>query len=316
MPQIRKDYIQDKYVIIAAKRAKRPKDLTAKKYEISSDKNCPLCPHNEYMIPGVIDEFKNKDEWIVRAIWNKFKAVSKKGNPKLKTHNKFYTFADAVGEHEVIIETPKHGVEMEDLSKEHIKKILEMIIKRINENYKKGSKYVTVFKNRGVDAGASLSHSHHQIVSYNILPTEIKSEIEAVKEYKKGCPYCDIIKREKDSDRSIINNKNFLVFCPYASRFPMEVWITPKRCIHSITKLNLDEIDSLADIFKKILRKLNKLNYPSYNIFYKISSPKNSKYHFRLEIAPRLAKWAGFEYTTGTIINSVQPEAAAKFYKE
>ena len=319
MPQIRKDYLLDKYVIIATERGKRPIEFASKKHEISPKEKCPLCPENEHMTPGVIDSIKESNGDVVRAIWNKYKAATQEGAPHITTHNDFYTFGNAVGDHEVVIETNDHGVEMEDLDEKNIVNVLNMIIKRINANYtKKGVKYVTILKNRGGEGGASLSHSHHQMIAYNIFPTEIKLELDAIKKYseeKGGCTYCKIIVSEKDSDRKIFEDDQFVVFAPYASRFSMEAWILPKRCVHSITELSDDEINSLATILKNNLKTLDKLNYPAYNLLYKLSSPENKDYHFRIEIAPRLAKWAGFELITGTIINSMTPEDAAKFYR-
>lgn len=318
MPQIRKDYLQEKYVIIASERAKRPMEFASKKHEISSSESCPFCPGNEKMIPGIIEEIKEGNDWITRAIWNKYKIASSEGSKEIVIHNEFYTFGDAKGEHEVVIETPLHGVELEDLSKQQIEDIFKLIIKRIKANYEKDAEYVVVFKNRGSDAGASLTHSHHQIVSYNILPTEIKEDIDAVKNYKMinlSCPYCKIIESEKNSDRRIAQDDYFAAFTPYASRFPLEAWILPKRCLHSITELNNEEISSLAKTMRNILRSLNMLNYPAFNLFYKISNDKNKDYHFRIEIAPRLTKWAGFEHVTGTIVNTMSPENAAKFYR-
>lgn len=318
VPQIRRDYISEKYVIIAVERGRRPIEFISKKRETSLSTNCPFCPGNESMIPGVIEEVKEGSKWASRVIWNKYKAVKNDGEKNLRTDNEFYTFSDAVGEHEVLVESPIHGKEFEDLSEEHIQGIIKLLIKRVKENYKKNNEYVTVFKNRGEDAGASLFHSHHQIISYNIMPIEIKDDIERVRKYKEKnhtCPYCKIICSEKDSDRRIAQDNNFVAFTPYASRFSFEAWILPKRCIHSITELNDDEIISLSKILKDILKTLDKLNYPPFNLFYKISNDKNRDYHFRIEIAPRLSKLAGFEYTTGTIINSMTPENAAKFYR-
>ncbi|MBR9690790.1 DUF4921 family protein [Candidatus Woesearchaeota archaeon] len=319
MPQIRKDYILDKWVIIATERSKRPMEFSSKHdKEVSPKEKCPFCPGNEHMIPGVIEEIKRDDKWVVRAIWNKYKAAAPGANKEIRTDNEFYTFGDSVGEHEVVIETPDHGKEMEDLDEYYIVEIIRMINRRINDNYKKGAEYVAVFKNRGGEAGASLSHAHHQLVAYNLLPTEIRDEFTAVRKQRKiigGCPYCKIIDSEKESERSVFQDENFIAFAPYASRFPLECWILPKKCHHSLTELCEEEIISLAKLLKSLLGTLNKLNYPAYNIVYKISRSFDHDFHFRIEILPRLAKWAGFEYTTGTIINTITPENAAKFYR-
>lgn len=318
MAQLRKHYFLENYVIIATERSKRPHDFKLETKKNMSHDNCPFCPENEHMIPGVIEEEKIGNVWDLRTIYNKFRAVGKDA-AFIRTDNEFYTFGNASGEHEVIIETPIHGLEFEDLSELRILKTLKMIQRRVRENYEKGAEYVTVFKNRGDDAAASLSHSHHQIITYNLFPTEIKNEVNAIKDYKQKnngvCPMCKVINSEKDSERRIYQDDNFVAFTPYASRFCFEAWIIPKRCIHSITELSNDEITTLASALKRTLMTLDKLNYPAYNLFYKMSNDKNKDFHFRIEIAPRLAKWAGFEYTTGTVINSVTPENAAKFYR-
>lgn len=321
MPQLRKHYFLEKYVIIATDRAKRPIDFKKDNKKLSPKENCPFCPENEHMIPRVIEESKDNDYsmWNIRAIENKFKAVGADYS-FLRTDNEFYTFGNAYGDHEVIIETPIHGLEFEDLNDNRIENTLKLIQRRLKEGYKKnGVEYVSCFKNRGDDAAASLSHSHHQIISYNLFPTEIKEEVVAIKDYKSKnggvCPVCKVILSEKDSDRRIYQDDKFVVFSPYASRFCFEAWIMPRRCVYSITELSNDEISVLAKLLKKTLTTLNKMNYPAYNLFYKMSNDKNKDYHFRIEIAPRLSKWAGFEFVTGTIINSVTPESAAKFYR-
>ena len=313
MPEIRKDYLRKKYVIISKERGKRPKDFKEAVNQPSDNSKCPFCPQNEHMIPGVIEEIKSGDKWITRAILNKFKAAYPEGNPDFETHNEFYTFSDAVGDHEVIIDTPDHDVELSELNPQHIEQVLGLLIERVKDGYSKGSKYVCVLKNKGTDAGASLAHSHHQIIRLNLFPPEIKEEIELIKNYKTDCPYCDIIKSEKDSSRKIFEDDKFVAFTPYASKFSFEAWILPKRCISTLTMLDEDEKKSLANILKKLLKKLDVKGF-SYNLLYKLAK-EGDKYHFRIEIAPRLGKWAGYELNTGIIINSIVPEDAAEYYR-
>ena len=105
-----------------------------------------------------------------------------------------------------------------------------------------------------------------------------------------------------------------IAFAPYASRFNFEVWIMPKRHIKNITEFNEDETKDLADIMHKILNKLKELN-ASYN-FVLHYSPDNENLHFHIEILPRFANWAGFEFGTDMIINSVSPEYAAQFFRD
>ncbi|MFH1506176.1 MAG: galactose-1-phosphate uridylyltransferase, partial [archaeon] len=258
MPELRKDYLLDRYVIIATERAKRPNEFKFKKDRRSPKTTCPFCPGNEHMLLGVNEEFKDAEgKWLVRAVPNKYAAVTLKGNPKIETHNKFFTFAAAYGFHEVIIETQDHTNELEDMSVNHVEKVLQMYMHRIKAmNDKPNIRYVSVFKNRGMVAGASISHSHSQVIAYNALPTQLEEELKSYYDYfikNESCPFCEIIEIEKNSDRRCYENDHFVAFTPYASRFPFEIWIFPKRHVSNIIQLNDEEVKDMAEMLKKVL---------------------------------------------------------------
>jgi UDPglucose--hexose-1-phosphate uridylyltransferase len=315
MAQLRRDYLLNRYVIIAEERGKRPHQFSSQKQpkEVKLDF---FAPGNENLTPEEIGRREDQNGWYIRWFDNKFPAVQKEGNYNIRTDNIFYTFADAVGKHEVIVESPKIEDELADLSVKHIKEILEVYRERINELSKLDAvKYVQVFKNHLSQAGTSIVHTHSQVIAYNLIPTIIDEKSRAVKEYfsKYGhSPYDDIIAREIDSLRRIIENDHFISFTPYASRFPMEAWIFPKRCAYNLNDFSDEELFALADQLKYILMKLQTINAP-YNILL-YYAPKD-EFRFHIEICPRLTTWAGFELATGTIINPVSPEEAAKFYR-
>lgn len=317
MSELRKDYLTDDYVVIAKERAKRPDQFNSQETK-SDPSNCPFCPENENMLPGVIEESGNP--WRVRAVPNKFRAVEEQGNPNLETDNEFYTYSSAFGTHEVIIETPKHGVEINELAIDHIVEIIKMYIKRIQFNISNsGIVYPALFKNKGVKAGASIAHSHSQLISYNIIPKKILEITKKSKEYFDSaghCPYCNIIRKELNSYRHIYDDGRFFVYSPYASEYPMQFNLIPKRHLSSILDLNNEEITSLAENLKKYLSKLETIGNPSYNILFNNFYESKEYSHFEIIVAPRLTTWAGFEKLTGTIINPLPPEDAAKFYKE
>ncbi len=318
MNELRKDYLIDRWVIIAAERAKRPHDFKTEEVQDNKDK-CFFCPGKEHTTPPEIYRIEEDSKWIVRVIPNKFPAVSPCGVPEIKTDNTFYTYANAYGRHEIVIETNEHGKELEDLSKEHVKKILETFILRISELMKDPEiDYVSVFKNKGKGAGASIAHCHSQIIAYNSVPATIKYELEASYRYyvlNKKCAFCDIISREKNSDRRVFETRHTVAFTPYASRFPFEIWLFPKRHISGIGELDGDELLEFADSLKRILSKLKDIGNTPYNILFHSTTDYFGNYHFHVEILPRLTTWAGFELETGTIINPVSPEDAAKFYR-
>jgi len=309
--ELRKDYILDRWVIIASERKKRPKEF--KKTKAKKEGICYFCPGNENLTPKETGRIEKQGKWIIRWFPNKFPAVSHEGNPAIKSANKYFTYADAFGIHEVIVETPNHNKQLADLTEEHIKEVLKVYANRITELTKTdGTKYVLVFKNEGMEAGTSLVHSHTQVMTYNKIPVLVEEEVNAARTYG-TCPYCEIINIEKNSYRRVFENDNFVSFTPYASRFNYEIWIFPKEHIRNITEMNEKKLLDLASMLKKILLRLRGINLP-YNFFLHYA-PEGKDLHFHIEICPRLATWAGFELATNATINSVSPEDAAKFYR-
>ena len=195
-----------------------------------------------------------------------------------------------------------------------IRELLEVYKVRIKELSRiKNINYVQVFKNHGKEAGTSLVHSHSQVVALPELPELVREEISAAKRFRK-CPYCDIVKMESNSKRKILETKNILAFAPFASRFNYEAWIFTKHHKNNLEQLSEEELMDLAAALKKILSRLKKINAP-YNFFLHYAPGKNDL-HLHFEITPRIATWAGFEFSTNSTINSVMPEDAAKFYKK
>jgi len=309
MNELRKDYVLDRWVIIATGRGERPHQFSSEKKSKEIDL-CFFCPGNEHTTPPEIDRVEEDGSWVIRVFPNKFPAVTREGKPHVKTDNTFYSHSTAYGSHEVLVESPNHDDEFGNLSIDRIKKILKMYDKRINELSKIDHvHYVLVFKNQGKEAGTSLIHTHTQIIALNKIPSLVQKEAEATKD---ECKYCGVIENERNSDRKIMEN-SFISFAPYASRFPLEAWIFPKRHVSSLSDLNEEEYEDLAKQLKHILSKLEEINAP-YNFFLHYA-PKGTELHFHIEIAPRLAIWAGLELGSDIEVNIMSPENAAAFYR-
>jgi UDPglucose--hexose-1-phosphate uridylyltransferase len=302
--EIRKAYFLDKYVIIASGRALRPRDIL-RPADKSAEESCVICPKN------IEDDLKLKEfgsengSWMVSAIRNKYPAVSI-DNPK------------AYGIQEVIIDTPSHSTEFSDLPEEHIKLYLKVMsdrLKKISTNKK--IQYILIFKNKGLESGASLMHAHSQIFATAILPFEVREELLSAEKAKKKwdiCPYCKTFMEELNSDRAIFQDEYAGVIAPFASEFHYEAWIFTKRHTDNISTLNKKEIASIAHFLKLITRKLSLRNI-DYNFFmHQAVSCKDQ--HFHIKVEPRDKNiWAGIELGSGFIINTVAPEQAAQFYK-
>lgn len=314
--ELRKDPLFERYAIIAEARGKRPTDFAVKRApsEKKPEGICYFCPGNEHLTPPEISRIteKGKKEWIVRCFPNKFPAVSR-DSPR------------AYGYHEVIVEINQHGATLSELSTAHIKKVLDMYAARVLSLSKdKKIKYVLIFKNEGEEGGASLSHTHTQLIALAQVPPVISEEIHAQKNYKRAhhkCALCEMAKKEKKGERAICDNDEFVCFAPYASRFNFETWILPKKHISTITQLGEKQKFALADALKNALGKIDKLlNRPPYNYLVHIAPEARGReygdFHFHIEICPRLARWAGFEFGSGIMINSMPPETAAKALRE
>ena len=228
-----------------------------------------------------------------------------------------------IGAHEVVIESPDHNTELELLPPTQITRSLEAFRERVlalkqNELYR----YILIFKNQGQPAGASLEHTHTQLIALPIVPEVVNEEIMGCKEhYKKNgrCIYCDIISQElEDGRRVVCKNKHFITLVPYAPRFPFEMWLLPR--FHAARFEECCQLDELASILKESLLKMRTaLDMPPYNFVFHIAPVGNehlSYYHWHIEIMPKLTKIAGFEQGTGFHINPTIPEEAARILRE
>jgi len=315
MPELRKDYLLDRWVLINEGRGKRPNEFV-RQVEIIETAKCPFCPGNEAMTPLEISRIPPfAKEWKMRVFPNKFPAVMSTDGALVRKKGLLRS-QEALGAHEVVVQTPNHGVQLWDLPVEDLVQSIKIYQQRIKAlQVLPYVEFVVVFHNQGRDAGASLQHSHSQIIALNHMPYEIKQFHAAFKKLKsqlKHCPVCEIIKLESNSERLIAENKNAIAIAPFASRYNFEAAIFPKKHKKSIIQLTEAEIRDFAELLHKIITKLKELNAP-FNIYFTYS-PKDD-FHFFATIAPRLNILAGFEFETGITINVMPPEKAAAFYR-
>jgi UDPglucose--hexose-1-phosphate uridylyltransferase len=332
--ELRKDYLLNRWVVIATERGRRPIEFAKQKAESAQTNVCPLCVGNEHMTPPAVMLYlkqngkikKDKDHngmrpknWVVRVIPNLYPAFAppKKQADQLQIM-KSENFGYAVGHHEVLVESPNHDEDPADAELPQLKHLINAYIDRLRDlSAKPYVQYVSIFRNHGREAGASLSHAHSQIITTPTVPQIVEEEMAASKTFydqHQKCVFCDIIEKETKSPRLILNNSNFVVFAPYASVHPLEFWILPKK--HDVNILNLthDEIKVFAETLKTSLKALKDLvNDPPYNYGFHLSINREAEnyYHWHLEVYPQLAIWAGFEKNTGMYINTVTPETSA-----
>jgi len=207
---------------------------------------------------------------------------------------------------------------MDQLPVSHIKNILEVYAERTKELSKnKKIQYILVFKNNGGVAGASLQHSHSQIFATDFIPPHLFDKSQKQQEYKirtGNCVYCDVIKKEGRSKRCVYKDKYVIAFTPYASMFNYEVWIMPLHHHDNITDLDDAELNSVAKILKHILKKIGQLRLPYNYYFHQVINDKDQ--HLYIKVVPRGSVWAGVEIGSGIVINPIDPDEAAAYYRQ
>lgn len=329
MPELRKDPIVRTWVIISTERAKRPHDFARPKTDKVS-KFDPFASGNESTTPPEIMAFRpantepNTPGWWIRVVPNKFPALDSTLDLKKLGHG-MYDSMTGFGAHEIIIETPDQDATISTLSYKQVEEIVWAYRERYNTLLKdKRIKYVLIFKNYGADAGASLAHSHSQIIATPTVPRRVMEEIEGSGEYYKfreRCIYCDIIQQEKmENTRTVEENEDFIAFEPYASRTPFETWVLPKSHQYDFGEISEKHVKTFASIMKNVLLRMRlSLEDPPYNFMIHTGMPSGegrNYYHWHVEIVPRLTKLAGFEWGSGFYINPTPPEEAAKYLRE
>jgi len=328
MPELRKDPIIGRWVIIASERGKRPCDFKPTP-EPQGGGFCPFCNGNEDKTPPEVLAYRNAGTrpdtpgWWVRVVSNKYPALLKEGSVE-RTGDGMYDMMNGVGAHEVIIESPDHDASYATYEQKQVEEILWSFRDRVMELRRdRRLRYILLFKNHGREAGASLEHPHTQLIATPTVPKRVQEEISGSLSYyqfKERCVYCDILKQEFDTESRIVDyNEHFLAFAPFASRFPFETWIVPRRHEAHFENVQKQEIMDLSKILKHVLARIREvLDDPPYNFIIHTSpcnEPDLSHYHWHIEIMPKLTQVAGFEWGTGFYINPTPPEQAAAWLR-
>jgi UDPglucose--hexose-1-phosphate uridylyltransferase len=330
MPELRKDPILGRWIIIAQERGKRPSDFVVEDVKTKGG-FCPLCPGNEKTTPDEVLVYgrdagmaANSSDWDLRVVPNKYPALVIEGELD-KQGEGLYDRMNGIGAHEVIIESSCHEDRFSYLPHEQMGLTFRAFRDRIRDlSHDHRFRYVMIFKNFGKAAGASLEHSHSQLVALPVIPRMVTSELDgslSYFKYKDRCVFCDIIRQEIQQDvRLVCENDDFVTLTPFAPRTPFEMWILPRHHDSSYEALTDKSLASLAEIFSETLRRLDScIPGIPYN-FVLHTQPLRSEplehYHWHFEIVPKLTSIAGFEWGSGFYINPIPPEDACRHLRE
>ncbi|HEY2151993.1 MAG TPA: galactose-1-phosphate uridylyltransferase [Vicinamibacterales bacterium] len=330
MPDLRKDPITGRWVIISTDRQKRPNDFRVESATILGREHCPFCPGHEAMTPPEVLSYRtdgsspNTPGWNVRVVPNKFPALQVEGSVDRQGEGMFDRM-NGIGAHEVIIETPDHDRPLAMMTEQEIEQVFWACRERMLDLKRDFRlRYILIFKNHGAPAGATLAHPHSQLIALPIVPELVRREIDGARQhfqFKERCVFCDIVHQElADGRRVIEENADVVALAPYAPRFAFETWLLPKRHGSRFEEAERHQYASLARLLKSVLQRQNRaLEVPPFNLVVHtspFSEDVANEYHWHVEIMPKLTRVAGFEWGTGFYINPTSPEEAAQVLRD
>jgi len=337
-PEMRYDLLQDTWVLLAADRKHRPHDYRPPAEEVGGPETCPFEPGQERQTPPEVfalrapDSFPDGPGWRVRVIPNKYPAL-RPNIPPVHREEGMHRALGGFGYHEVVVDTPHHTRHADVWTRDEWRDWLEVLRNRVTTLSRDSRvEYVQVFKNHGRAAGASRAHPHTQILALPLVPKEVRVRLRQMQAYYQAhaaCYLCqEALWEHEQGKRIVYENDAFIVYCPFASRFPFEMRIVPKMHHHAFHALSDALLDPLGNALQVALRALHRvLEHPPFNLLLHTAPPEHALStfdhpvpvatygHWYMEILPRLGVIAGFEFGTGYYINAVPPEQAASLLR-
>lgn len=327
MPELRRDPICGNWVILSPERKKRPRYFKTVVHEDSTKpEDCPFCPGNEEMTPPELHAVRktgsaaNGPGWELRVVPNRYPALRVEGE-LTRSGDGIYDRISGIGAHEVIIDHEGHAPFWDLLQPGTLARLLSAVQSRILDLKRDiRFQYILAFKNCGLTAGATLYHSHSQLLALPVIPPRIDAELAGAMRHfngKERCLFCDILKFERDwQKRFLMENEHFSVFAPYASRFPFEMSVYPREHQPAFETIREKSIGPLASILFDMLQRIRKALGPVDFHLVLHTAPllegDHGYYHWHWEFWPVLNQFAGFEWGSGMAINPVPPEEAVQ----
>jgi UDPglucose--hexose-1-phosphate uridylyltransferase len=331
-------------VLVSTARGMRPRkeEAPAPRDTRKHVDRCPFCTGNEHLTPPTVASSPSDEHWQVRVVENLYPVL---GDNSTSSNLVFglQQAIDGYGRHEVIIDHPEHGIALQEMSEDHLVRLLGMYRDRIRALYTTDERiqYVLVFKNFGPAAGASIPHTHSQVIAMPVVPENVYNEVVHSRQYyekHRQCIFCSLIDealtfeatiydRESGSVRRQISvgqyvierGKHFVAIKPFASRYEWEIHILPLKHQSDFIDISDNQRDDLARVLKRAMARLDAVIGGAQYNFFLHSLPHNrafadssASYHWHLEICPRTSIPTGFELGSGLFVSTISPEQAAQ----
>lgn len=329
MPDLRKDPVTGRWVVVSTERTKRSADFHRTRVVTSNQGVCPFCPGYETRTPPEVLAFRksgspNQPGWSTRVVPHRFPALRVEGDLNRSAEG-LYDRMNGVGAHEVIVDCPEHVTSLADTSGDRVRDLFFAYRDRVLDLKKDPRfEYLQLFKNHGHAAGAAFEHSHTELIALPLVPQHVQEELRGAERYftfRNRCVFCDILRQELESrSRIVAEGAHVVALAPFASRGPFELWILPRRHASHFETQPEEVYRDFAATLHHVLSRLDRaLERPAYNFALHTAPLRQGEiesFDWHLEILPRLARTGGFEMGTGFYLNPTPPEEAVRFLKE
>jgi UDPglucose--hexose-1-phosphate uridylyltransferase len=342
MPQLRQNPITGQWVILAENRGGRPQEVDVQQI-VRPQSICPFCEGNESRTPDEVFAIRaagskvNGPGWRVRVVPNKYPALEARdispspqpsparGEEVFQGHRSVLEVFSGAGLHEIVIESPRHLKSITELNDVEVAEVFDAYRQRLLAlRQSKQYRSAIVFKNGGPAAGATLVHLHSQVMAFQAGAPVIDDRLGRFQDFTRQhgeCPLCQMLNQAGDDEQTVVAaTKNFVAFCPVASRFAYEMWIAPRQHTAHFDSTTAESLRELGSLMRSVLVKLEAIvKLPVYNYIVQTApfdTSGSDHYHWHIEILPRTTSLAGFELGTGCYINTVSSERAATALRE
>ena len=301
-------------MIVSPGRSARPFEHRAADETKRRPSHCPFCPGNEHLLAPLIEEWPSREEpgWSQRAIFNLYPALEEDARGSTQAGAR-----PGRGRHEVIIDSPHHDGDLADMDLVQLERLLSVY----QQTYRRlarepGTRFVSLFRNRGREAGASLRHPHSQVLALDMIPPQVacrREWLQSCENESRACTMCaHLAETVAAGERLVEERADYVTFVPFAPEQPMEQLIVPRRHAPSFADATPAELRDLAAALGGALRRLDQLlGRPPCNFSFESALPQeeNTQFlHWHLRVVPRLTRPGGFERSCGMAIVPSTPE--------
>ena len=331
-------------VLVATARGMRPREAEERVPRDTRGRveSCPFCRGNEKHTPPTLLAYPENGEWEIRIVENLYPVL---GDDRPQSNLAFglQQVIDGYGRHEVVIDHYHHGIAIHEMGRDHLTRLFDLIRARMVALYAADTRlrYVLAFKNFGRAAGASIAHTHTQLIAMPVVPENLQNELTHSQAYfrKLGrCVFCSLIDEALtfeatfyDRDSGAVRRRihvgqylvergeRFIAIKPFASRYEWEIHILPLHHQADFLDSSPEDLRDLARVLKRSMARLDRvIGGAQYNFFLhslprgKEHSDCKESFHWHLEICPRTSIPTGFELGSGLFVSTVSPEEAAE----